>query len=204
MAGRKPTKQAPKRKAGKKVKAGTSKAEAARRRAKFVEAYITNGGNTTQAAITAGFSAKTARSQGARLMTDVDIKDQIASRAKSVAKKYELTTELAARSIYQELTFDPADLYREDGSLKNITELDEDTRMALTSVEFEQIGGNDSPVTVRKVKWAGRHQAREQLMKHLGMFEADNRQKSPLQDLPREVLALILSKLRGNGPGLDR
>jgi hypothetical protein len=74
--------------------------------------------------------------------------------------------------------FDPASLYNKDGTLKDITELDEDTRMALASIDFEQVGGKDSPVDVRKVKWASRHQAREQAMKHLGMFEVDNKQKA--------------------------
>lgn len=160
-------------------KAGTSRAASAHRRKVFVEAYIANGGNATEAAKEAGYSAKTARQQGARLLTDVDIKEQIAARAEVVANKYELTTELAARSIYQELTFDPAKLYREDGSLKDIAELDEDTRMALTSVEFVHIGDKDAPFTVRKIKWAARYQAREQLMKHLGMFGKDNEQKAP-------------------------
>lgn len=164
----------------KKQKAGTGKEASIERRKVFVEAYITNGGNATQAAITAGYSDKTAGSQGQRLLKDVEIASRIAERAKAVANKYELTTELAARSIVQELTFDPAKLYRDDGSLKDIHELDEDTRMALSAVEFEQVGGKDDPVTVRKVKWANRAQAREQLMKHLGMFERDNTQKQPV------------------------
>lgn len=179
------------------VKAGTSAQAAAERRERFVEAYITNGGNGKQAAITAGFAEKGAEVTASKLLREPKVSEAIAQRAKSVANKYRLTTELAAKTIYQELTFDPAKLYREDGSLKDVTELDEDTRMALVSVEFEQIGGKDSPVTVRKVKWAARHQAREQLMKHLGMFEADNKQKSPLDGIPREMLQAIVERLGG-------
>lgn len=160
------------------VKAGTSKEAAAKRRHDFVEAYIANGGNATQAAVTAGFSGKTAGSQGQRLLKDVEVARLIADRAKTLAKKYELTAELVTRSIVQDLTFDPARLYNEDGSLKAITELDEDVRMALTAVEFEQIGSPEAPVFVRKFKWATKQGAREQAMKHLGMFEVDNRQKS--------------------------
>lgn len=163
--------------APKKAKAGTSKVATAERKNAFVESYIANGGNATAAAVTAGYSAKTAGSQGQRLLKDVEISTRIADRAKSVANKYELTTELAARSIVQELRFDPAKLYDKDGQLKPITDLDEDTRMALSSIEFEQHGNTEAPVYVRKVKWAARATAREQLMKHLGMFERDNLQK---------------------------
>ena len=197
-----PVKKAPAKKVVKKasprVKAGTSRAEAERKKKLYVEAYITNGGNKTQAAVEAGYPPGRAAEKAAeRLSKDVVVQQMIAERAEAVANKYELTTELAARSIYQELTFDPGKLYREDGSLKDVTELDEDTRMALTSVEFEQLGDKDSPVIVRKMKWAPRHQAREQLMKHLGMFEKDNAQKSPLDGLPRDVLKMVVDKLRG-------
>jgi Terminase small subunit len=52
----------------KRVKAGNGQAAAAARRGVFVQAYMANGHNATQAAITAGFSAKTAYSQGQRLL----------------------------------------------------------------------------------------------------------------------------------------
>jgi phage terminase small subunit len=177
MTADKKTRKTPAAKARTRAKAGTSKQASIERRALFVEAYIANGGNATEAAITAGYSPKTAASQASRLLKDVKIQAQISERSKEVADKYKLTTELVIKSIVQELSFDPAKLYRPDGSLKDVTELDADTRMALASVEFEQVGENDSPVTVRKVKWANRNQAREQAMKHLGMFERDNGQK---------------------------
>lgn len=46
----------------------------------FADYYIENGGNATQAAISAGYSEKTARSQGQRLLTNVDIKKYIGVR----------------------------------------------------------------------------------------------------------------------------
>lgn len=161
------------------VKAGTSQGSAEQRRKLFIEAYIANGGNGTEAAIAAGFSKKTAASQASRLLKDVKMQEEIADRAEKVAKKYELTTELVIRSLCQDLNFDPARLYNEDGTLKSITELDEDTRMSLTAAEFEQIGSQDAPSFVRKVKWANKKDAREQAMKHLGMFEKDNDQSKP-------------------------
>lgn len=184
-----------------KAKQGTSKEAAEIRRKIFVEAYISNGGNGKQAAIKAGFSEKTAESQASRLLRDVKVKDAIAQRAEKAAKKYELTTDLVVKSIVQELTFDPAKLYQAGGQLKDITELDEDTRMALASVEFEQLGSQDAPVFVRKYKWAARQGAREQAMKHLGMFEKDNEQKaSALAGLPRELVEAVASRLRAIKP----
>jgi len=179
---------APKKASKKGAVKGTSAAAAEVRRAVFVEAYIANGGNATDAAIKAGYSAKTAYQAGPRLLKRVEIATAIAERRKSLVKKYELTTEMVTRSIVQDLTFDPAQLYNDDGSLRDLHELDEDTRMSLASVEFVQFGSPDAPVFVKKVKWAQRHQARDHAMKHLGMFEKDNAQKlDPLADVLRDL-----------------
>lgn len=180
----------------KKAKAGTSKASAADRKKAFIEAYIANGGNATAAAVTAGFAARSAHNAGARMVKDGEVSAEISKRAKAVANKYELTTELAARSIVQELRFDPANLYDAEGQLKPITELDEDTRMALSSIEFEQHGNTDAPVYVRKVKWASRATAREQLMKHLGMFERDNLQKPAAIIMMEQITANPASRIK--------
>lgn len=162
------------------IKAGTSKAAAEARRQVFIEAYLANGGNATDAAKKAGYSEKTAGSQGQRLLKDVGLKAAIAARANAVAKKYELTTDLVIRSITQELRFDPASLFLDDGTLRPMQDLDEDTRSALVSVETMQFGSPEAPVFVRKYKWAAKSTAREQAMKHLGMFERDNAQARPV------------------------
>ncbi|MFI3175631.1 MAG: terminase small subunit [Bacillota bacterium] len=49
---------------------------------RFCEEYLANS-NATQAAIVAGYSPKTARSQGQRMLTNVDIKNYIDGRMKS-------------------------------------------------------------------------------------------------------------------------
>lgn len=181
-------KKAVAKKPGKKSVAGTSRDAAAAKRKIFVEAYIANGGNATEAAKSAGYSEKTAGSMGHELLKRPEISSEIEKRAQETAKKYELTTDLVVKSIVQELTFDPAKLYQAGGQLKDITELDEDTRMALASVEFEQLGSQDAPVFVRKYKWAQRNAAREQAMKHLGMFLKDNEQKpSPTLILMEQI-----------------
>lgn len=59
------------------VKPGTSKEAAAKRKSDFVEAFLANNENATEAAVTAGYSPKTARQQGARLLSDVAIRAAI-------------------------------------------------------------------------------------------------------------------------------
>lgn len=52
---------------------------------KFADEYIINGGNATQAAIKAGYSEKTAKSQGQRLLTNVDVSNLISERVKQAS-----------------------------------------------------------------------------------------------------------------------
>jgi len=59
---------------------------------RFVEEYLVDL-NATQAARRAGYSEKTARSQGQRLLTNVDIQKALAYRQATYAKRVEWTVE---------------------------------------------------------------------------------------------------------------
>lgn len=63
----------------------------------FCEEYIVDL-NATAAAIRAGYSQKTARSQGQRLLTNVDILDRIAELKKSRSEKIGLSAEWVVQS----------------------------------------------------------------------------------------------------------
>ena len=89
--------------AKKRVKAGTSKAAAAERRAKFVEAYIANCGNATQAAIVAGFAEHSARVTGAQLLADPNISAEVERRRAEVIVKAQEKTELSKTWVLERL-----------------------------------------------------------------------------------------------------
>lgn len=160
----------------KRGKSGTSKQSAESKKKLFVEAYLSNGGNATQAAIAAGYKESNAYKSGYRLTKDAQVIAMLGQRQDYLAKTYSLTTEDIIKSIAQDLHFDPADMFNEDGSLKRIIDLDEDTRMAIDSFETIQIGSADAPVFIKKIKRSPKATAREQAMKHLGMFKKDNEQ----------------------------
>ncbi|MGJ3499893.1 Terminase small subunit (plasmid) [Piscirickettsia salmonis] len=65
---------------------------------KFVNEYLKDF-NATQAAIRAGYSEKTARSQGQRLLTNADVKQGIAEKNKKINEKYSINHD----SIRQEM-----------------------------------------------------------------------------------------------------
>jgi len=162
---------------------------------RFVQEYLIDL-NATAAYKRAGYVAEghAAETNASRLLSNAEVQSRIAAAQKKVANKYELTAELIVKTIVQELTFDPARLYGEDGQLLQVTDLPEDVRMALTSIEFEQIGSPDAPVFVRKVKWAQKQGAREQAMKHLGMFLEDNKQRHPVTEMPDAALDQLIAQ----------
>ena len=169
------------------VKAGNGHAAAAARRDVFVQTYIANGNNATQAAITAGYSAKTAYSQGQRLLKNDEISKQLANAAQRVAEICGLTAERTIREVARICTFDIRRLYREDGTLKHITEMDDDTRAAIASVEVHESVVDGIVVgQTTKIKPWDKNRALEMAMKHLGLFERTRAQQ--LENLQIQVV----------------
>jgi phage terminase small subunit len=160
------------------VNAGNGQAAATARRNAFVQAYIANGNNATQAAITAGYSPKTAYSQGQRLLKKVEISRELAEAAQSVAEITGLKTQRVLLETARLAYSDPARIYREDGSVKHVTEMDEDTRAAIAAIEINE-NVVDGVVVGRttKIKFWDKVRALEMGMKHLGLFERDNSQQ---------------------------
>lgn len=180
-------------------KAGNTQEDAEHRRKLFVEAYLTNGGNASQAAVAAGFSVKTAGAAGSRLLKHVEVLTLIQQRRKVVIEKMELTTERTLREIARLAYVDPRKFFHADGRPKEITELDDDTAAALAGMEVteEWSGtGADRVQTgvTKKYKLADKNAALEKAMKHLGEYEADNRQRNPIHDMPEEALQRFIER----------
>jgi phage terminase small subunit len=71
--------------------------------------------------------------------------------------------------------FDPARLYHEDRSLKNITEMDDDTRAAIASIEIDESKVDGVVVGhTTKIKLWDKNRALEMAMRHLRLYERDN------------------------------
>ncbi|MEK8206760.1 terminase small subunit [Paenibacillus sp. FSL L8-0696] len=72
----------------------------------FVKEYLVDL-NATQAAIRAGYSAKTANEQGARLLANVSIQEAIQAAMDKRAAKVDVTAEMVLRHWYELATADP-------------------------------------------------------------------------------------------------
>lgn len=168
-------------KAAKKAKPGQNAASTEQRRKLFIEAYLLNGENGTQAAIAAGFSEKTAASQASRLLKNVKVQQELNSRRSAALAKVQkdtgITLERTLREIARGAFFDVRKLFNADGTPKSIQDLDDDTAAVLAGLEVQQIGADDGAVAmVKKYKLSDRKGYLDMLMKHLGGYKKDNEQ----------------------------
>lgn len=156
------------------------------KRARFVQEYAKDL-NATQAAIRAGYSAKSAKMQGSRLMTNADIQQAVGKLLQKVMTRNEITVERTLLEISRIAYGDIRKLYREDGTLKLMSELDEDAAAQLAGVEVDEEyhsqvevegEGEEAQTTVkptvtitRKVKRWDKVKALDQCMAYLGMHK---------------------------------
>ncbi len=114
---------------------------------RFVAEYLIDL-NATQAAVRAGYSARTAASQGARLLKHGGVARAVQAAQQARAVRTEITQDRVLQELARIAFFDIRRLYRADGSMKDPCELDADTAAALASIEvkeeLERGGGEDA------------------------------------------------------------
>jgi phage terminase small subunit len=117
--------------------------------AKFVQLYLTNGHNATRAAEGAGYSAKTAKQQGSRLLTRVDVQAAIKARVSTALEKAESqTAEIVEETdaLLEQLVkvavdcaiVDAKDFYDDTGKLLHVKDMPERARIAVHQFDFEE------------------------------------------------------------------
>jgi len=144
------------------------------RRTRFVKEYLIDQ-NATRAAIAAGYSEKTAKAQGSRLLTDVDLQAEIEAANNKVNAKLDLTIERVKQEIARLAFYDPAAFWNENGTAKPIHEIPEDARRAIAGFETAELfegNGEDRGLAgyVKKFKLADKTRAIELAARHLKML----------------------------------
>lgn len=134
---------------------------------KFIQEYLVDL-NATQAAIRAGYSAKTADVAGARLLRNVKVQSEISKKQEKLQKKTEISVERVIQEYMRIAFLDPIKIWNEKGQIRSIHEMDEDTRRAIAGLEISSIG--NTLETLKKIKLWDKPKALESLAKQLGMF----------------------------------
>lgn len=139
----------------------------------FVAEYLIDL-NATQAAIRAGYSAKTANEQGARLLANVSVRLAVADAQKSRSERTEIDADWVLKRLARDATADLADLYDEHGNLLPVKEWPIAWRTGLVAGietvqerDGEDAAGKPEFVTVRKVKLLDRTKLVELIGKHV-------------------------------------
>lgn len=147
---------------------------------RFVQEYLIDL-NATQAAIRAGYSQRTARQIGDENLSKPDISAAIQQAKAARSERTEITADRVLQELGRIAFFDLRRLYREDGSLKAMHELDDDAAAVLAGVDVVEtkgnavMGGEDGlrhvPEFVKKVKIPDKVAALGLAMRHLGMLK---------------------------------
>lgn len=146
---------------------------------KFADEYlICNSG--TKSAIAAGYSAKTARVKASQLLVDEEIEAYIIEKRQEVAKKHGVTLDRVIEEYSKIAFFDIRKVYGVDGALLPISQMEDEEAGAIASVKTLEVVQGDMVIGESKeVKVFDKIRALQDLGKHLGIFDADNRQKTP-------------------------
>ena len=165
---------------------------------RFVDEYLIDL-NATQAAIRAGYSARTAAEMGYENLRKPQIVTAIAEARKSQQTRTLITADRVLLEVARLSFYDPRRFFRDDGSPLGIHELDDDTAAALAGMDvIEQFEGSGQDRQfvgyLKKYKLTDKGANLERLMKHLGLYERDNEQKTD----PLTALLHTIAKTSGN------
>lgn len=166
---------------------------------RFVAEYLIDL-NAAQAAIRAGYSAKTARKTGCKNLTRPGIAEAVAAAQSKMAAKLEITAE----GVLQEFALigfaNMADYMKvgPDGDpwldFSKLTRAQAAALAEVTVEDFKEGRGEDAR-DVRRVKFKlhDKRAALADLAKHLGLFERDNEQRRT------QILNAIIVPEKGTG-----
>ena len=187
------------------------------RQQRFV-AGVLAGKSAKQAYIDAGYKVTTdhsAESAAERLLRNVEVARLIEQARRKALTAADLTAERTIRELARLVCFDPRTLFRDDGTLKDPGEWDDDTAAAVASLEIEEVKGpagsddeqeaqphggslkrSRGKVTVgklKKVKLWDKKGAIDTAMKHLGLLR-DQLQVTGADG--KEIVVKVLSGAR--------
>lgn len=117
--------------------------------------------NATQAAIRAGYSAKTANREGSRLLTKPEIQTKVAELMAERTHRTERDADEVLRRLWLIVEADLRKVFHPDGTMLSPAELPEDLAAALASIKIGE---------TFEVKANDRLKALELLARHYGMF----------------------------------
>lgn len=150
------------------------------RQAAFVREYLIDL-NGTQAAIRAGYSAKTANEQASRLLAHVSVAAAVQAAMDARSERTEITADRVLAELAKVGFSDIRKLFDDDGKMKHVTMLDDETAAFVSSIKVvankaNRADGENEQLEVEntlEIKVWDKLSALEKLGRHLKLFGAD-------------------------------
>lgn len=159
---------------------------------RFVDEYLIDL-NATQAAIRAGYSAKTADQQGSRMLANVKVKQAVAEKQAQRSKRTGVNQDRVLLELAKVAFAKMTDIVDSNGRIKE--DASPDDLACIESIKYKESDNEYGGSVEREVKIASKLKALELLGKHLGMWS----DKFNVTVEKSEKLDDIISQLGGEG-----
>lgn len=167
----------------------------------FCKEYIVDF-NATQAAIRAGYSKRTARSQACEHLTKPNIQQEISKLIKERSDKVEFDARQLLQHLVDDVKADISDLFDDENRLKQPHEWPLPFRQGLVGgidvtqlFEYDTHGNKEQIGIVTKIKLADRTKLKELAGKHVDINAFKDRTEHSVD----KTLEDILTTVNGNG-----
>ena len=134
---------------------------------RFVEEYLIDL-NATQAAIRAGYSAKTADQQGSRMLANVKVQQAIAEHMAERSRRTGVNQDRVVLELAKIAFVRMTDVVDSNGRIKQDASADD--LSCIESIKYKESDNEFGGSVEREVKIASKMKALELLGKHLGMW----------------------------------
>ena len=163
----------------------------------FIKEYLIDK-NATQAAIRAGYSARTAHSQGARLLTHVEIKVALSGALEKQIKRIDLDADRVLLEIYRILKVKIGDVLNDDMTPRLLSEMTEDAQRAVSRVvvRVERDEDGDEVARITDIHLWSKTESAKMLGKHFELFLDRIRIEQPNVHTSHDLQEMIVMLLR--------
>lgn len=176
---------------------------------RFCDEYLANGNNGYAAAVAAGYSPNSAKEIASENLTKPNIKKYISEKQEAITKRLGVTAERVISEAARIAFGDIGQLFNEDGTLKDLEDMDAYDRASISSIEVyeEKESNGEETFTAgftKKIKLWDKMRALDMLGKYSGIYEKDHNQRgeafkqrdlSKLTDEELKQMAAIEAKL---------
>lgn len=155
------------------------------KRSRFLDEYFIDY-NTTQAAIRAGYSPKTAFVIGYEILNFPYIKELVQQRKDELKAKLEINQEWVLERYKRLTEYSVADFLDDKGNVKPLSKIPKDKLYAVCGLKTHESISTDKNIetVIREFKLPDKKVVLDSISRYLGMFEKDNEQKrsdTPIQ-----------------------